>query len=792
MIVAEAPGKEEDEEGKPLVGPTGRFTAELLEEAGGNFFETWRTNVYKYRPPNNELKLVHLAFPPGVTIESSIEALWEEIDALKTVNCILSLGGLALTVLTGKYGIGKWRGSILLAQGRTIKVVPSYHPAALFPKKWDKASKGQGVKWQAKYYMVLDFKRALEESRTPVHEPPSRLLTVCKNSSTLYRYMEQYEDKEEWASDIETFKAYPTCISFAPVPHHAISVPLVNLQKPDIPRDEITEMWKLVDVLLRTKKIIGQNWKFDDQKLDNWGFGPVNLYADTMLMAHTVAPEFPQALEFLTSIHTKEPYYKDEGKEFDLKKHPVDRLYRYNAMDSAVDIEIFHELESELDELGLREFFYGYVMKLHKFYKDMENRGFACDEEKRLALWHKYTEWQRREEKLVYELAGCEFNYRSPSQVSFLLYDQLKCPRRRDTQEATLVALMANALKNKPKEHRIVEGVLTLRGVSKAKSTYISSPADFDGRMRTSIKITGTETGRSSTGIQQPPVRPNKMGLPLHNITKHGEIGSDIREILRADPGHVLMNVDLSQCQARIVATLARDEFLLECFRTGRDIHILTASWFFGVAEHTIDRKDARRFVGKGGRHGGAFGIGKRELMKQINTKAKKYKIDVQVSEWRAGQILDIFHEHSPNIRGVYHKEITEIAGTTRVLISPHGRRRQFFNKDGPELYKEMFAHLPQAIEIDHLRKACLRAEKQKEIAIIGESHDSAVLMVPDDPTEIKETATLMKREFETPIDFSTCTLSRGMLTIPADVEVGHNYCEASETNPEGLKPYEV
>ncbi len=787
MIVAEAPGKDEEEQKIPLVGPTGRLTAEMMGDAGGDFFGTWRTNVFKYRPPQNKIKLAHLT---GHTVEEGIPQLWEEIDTIRP-NCILALGALALQTLTGKFGIGKWRGSILLAKGRDIKVVATYHPAALFShRRKDEGIENEGVKWQAKQYMTLDFKRAVDESRSPLYTPPSRLLTVCKNSITLHRYLEAYGDRELVAADIEVSRALPTCVSLAFEPGHAVSVPLVNLKPPNIPTGELAEMWRLVDIVLRTKKVIGQNWKFDHEKLHRIGFKPINLYADTMLLAHTVQPEFPQSLQFLTSICTREPYYKDEGKEFDLRKHPTDRLYKYNAMDSAVTIEVFRALEPDLDEYGLREFFYGYVMKLHDFYRDMENVGFCCDEQQRLKLWHKYTEWQRKEEAEVYALAGTEFNYRSPAQVSFLLYDQLKCPRRRDTQESTLVALMANALKNRPKERRVVEGILTLRGISKTKSTYLSTPADFDGRMRTSYKITGTETGRSSTTIQKPPIRPWKMGLAFHNITKHGDIGSDIRTILTADHNYVLINVDLSQAEARIVALLARDEFLLECFRTGRDIHTMTASWFFGVPEESIDKKDPKRFVGKTGRHGGAYDMGKKRLMETINTRAKKYKINVFISEWKAGELLEIFHGKSPNIRAVFHKEVRDVIGTTRTLINPFGRRRQFFDKEGPELLKEMLANLPQGTVIDHLRKACMRANKQKPLTFVAESHDSITTITPNDPTEIRETVALLKRELETPIDFATCTLPRGKLVIPAEAEVGFNYAEASESNPEGLKSY--
>src|SRR5690349_20137474 len=129
MIVAEAPGKNEDEQGQPLVGPTGQMVDDYLFKAGTHRSRVYLTNVIKYRPPRNDLKKLHLI---GVDLQQSIDELWEkEINVLHP-KCIIAMGDLALNAITGYDGILNYRGSILTAKDGKTKVVPTIHPAALF------------------------------------------------------------------------------------------------------------------------------------------------------------------------------------------------------------------------------------------------------------------------------------------------------------------------------------------------------------------------------------------------------------------------------------------------------------------------------------------------------------------------------------------------------------------------------------------------------------------------------------------------------------------------------------
>jgi DNA polymerase len=353
LIVAEAPGEQEERLQVPLVGPTGKEVDALLLAAGSSRDAVYCTNVVKYRPPGNDLRRLSEL---GLTIEEGIPQLWEEIEAIKP-NAILSLGNLSTKVVTGlgeiknlkESIVGKYRGSILRSYRGGYKVIPTIHPAAyLNPKRG-----GGAYKYLTRAYVQADIKRAVDESRYKEYDIPKRFLEVCKSSSQLYKFIERYKDHDKAFMDIEAIHCVPVCIGFAFMPNHAISIPLRNaadwLQNP-IPDHELDQIWRLIDRILRTKKIIAQNAKYDIEKLEALGFR-VNYHADTSLMSHTVHPEFPKSLEFLTSIYTREPFYKNEYEDFVEKSHKMEDLMTYNGKDCCVMVEIYDALNKELERL---------------------------------------------------------------------------------------------------------------------------------------------------------------------------------------------------------------------------------------------------------------------------------------------------------------------------------------------------------------------------------------------------------------------------------------------------------
>jgi len=140
MIIGEAPGKEEDENGIPFVGRAGKLLRKLLREAG--LEEFYITNVVKCRPPGNRTPLKE-------EIESCLPFLERQIAILKP-EIILVLGNTALKALTGEsHKLTEVRGRMLETSQNLI--YPSFHPSFALRNKKAKESLAEDIKTLVNY-----------------------------------------------------------------------------------------------------------------------------------------------------------------------------------------------------------------------------------------------------------------------------------------------------------------------------------------------------------------------------------------------------------------------------------------------------------------------------------------------------------------------------------------------------------------------------------------------------------------------------------------------------------------
>jgi DNA polymerase len=812
VAVGEAPGADEEAKGRPFVGPSGQMVDNLLKTGGYSRAATYVTNVCKIRPPQNKIKDLPLL---GKTLDDFIPQLHEEIRQINP-NCILALGNTALEALTGFRGIEKFRGSILQSNFGPYKVVATLHPASILHGEMD----GKMKSWKDLTYIQWDVTRAISQSKFPDIRTPKRHLMVCNNSLQLHRFLRQYEDCDLVSVDIETYRTVPICIAFAFNRDEAMSVPLTNYPtESGMSYEELAECWHQICEVMVNERIrkIGQNFKFDEKQLAtcidgtcNFGIVTRGFYFDTLLAFRVLYPELSGSLQFSTSVMTEEPYYKDEGREYNPLKDRLDRLLLYNARDAAVTFEVYERCLEELKERHLDKFFFGFQMPLHSFYSRIEDRGILRDNNAKEILKEKYTEqWnilQGELNSLTAEYVDRPMNVNSNGKngdMPFLVYGCMKLPIRKGTDEATLDALRRNGVVKDPKKLRILDLIQQIRKVRKTIGTYIDAETDHRGRLLTQFRII-LETGRTSTGVLKPPVATRQLGLAFQTITKHGDIGSDLRRMFIPDPGYVFIEPDLSGAEARVVALLANDSRLLKAFRFEIDIHRLTASWIFDVALSGLleefwttddDRSAAlaaeinklmkaaisndQRQIGKVFRHAGHYDIQKKTAAETAG-----------ISEYKANQILEKFHKTNPNIKGVFHKEIiSTLKWNNRTLVSPNGRQRLFLNKWGEELWREAYAQIPQSTVSDQNKKAAQAFELRcPESMILAESHDSFLVQTPLALNEqypmrhIDKAIQVMKEEMESPIDFKNCSLSRGELIIPCEIKF-------SESNWEDMKP---
>jgi uracil-DNA glycosylase family 4 len=802
LILGEAPGRDETQAGRPFVGASGRELDRLLRDAGTSRANMWITNVCKYEvPPNFNKKKTSFyarAVAHGIDIDKQLAELQVEINDIKP-NVILALGGTALWALSGKTKISKHRGSLMWGMGS--KFVPTYHPAHLLHSTAQGEIKGY---WN-RQVMIFDFKRMLEESENSELQLPPRTLQIAQNSWELHQFLERYKNHKKLAVDIEAGgHCLPICVGLSFTKSHGMTVPLWNMDDiSNIPDSDLATMWLMLARVLWEKDIVGHNFNYDRDKIRRLGFKIRSIYSDTMLKSFAINPELPKGLAFNTSIYTREPFYKDEG----MYEGPRRDLLLGCARDACVTYEIEEAMDGDLDELGMRKFYENFLMKLPDFYLEIENNGFVVNETRRLELVQKYVEWDERLGFEMFQLAGVDINVNSAPQVSSLLFDNWKLPRRSGTGEEELTALLnlQNGVKYQPYRDWI-EKCLERRRVRKVMSTYLLAVPDYDGKMRTTCFMC-LETGRTATGQQDPPIRPKVdlvgkgrkddmkcMGAAFQVFTKHGDIGSDVRGMYEPEEGEIFVNLDSSQAEARVVFNLANDDQALKDI-DDHDYHALTASWFFGGTEFDYSKKvlgyeSPIRFAGKTLRHAGHLGAQKRRASTELNTQARKYKIPITITEAQAERALKIFHQKQPKIQQIFHAGVVECLKNTRRLIAPlpwgidaeRGGVRIFYERWGDDLFREALAYLPQRAVTDNTKAAGIRIKKKfSEARIILEAHDALLFSVRREYLE--DFIEIARKEMERPINFSACSLPRKFLKIPCDVEVGENYRDLKKFN---------
>lgn len=793
-VVGESPSYEEIAAVLPFVGPSGRFLDSLLNSAGISRSECWVTNVCKYFVTPNakygrKIPFQVRARNDGIDLDVQINDLRNELLTIRP-NVIIALGGTALWALTGKVGIQKFRGSKLLAFG--MKCIPSYHPAHILHQE------GEATGYWQKQILLFDLKRAFKESHNSELVLPSRTLQVIKHSGELHEFIRATEGAQHPAIDIEAYNCIPVCIGISFHPSYGVTVPLWH--------NNPTSIWIQLAEFLAKHDVIGQNFRYDRDKIKRLGFIIRSLYSDTMLKAFAINPELPKNLAFNTSIYTEEPYYKDEG----MYEGSENDLFIGCARDACVTKEIDIAQDKDIDNMNLRSYYENFLIPLHDLYLHIENNGLNTDLSIREKLIKKYVEQDEDVRYKLFKIAGNYVNSNSWQQVAKQLFDVWGLPKKK-TNEEDLTGLLNSKFIKKQEQIDFINLILEDRRIKKTLSGHLTAPLDFDGKMRTSYFIC-LETGRSSTSQQEPPIRPRvialdeqgkkkkrSLGTAFQTMTKHGDIGADVREQYVPSPRHIFLQADSSQAEARVIFLLAEDYEALKDIDE-HDYHALTASWFFGGTEFDYSKKvlgyeSPIRFAGKTLRHAGHLGAKGRRASIECNTQARKYKIDIKINERQADVALNIFHKKQPKIKNVFQAQVRECIDKDRKLRAPvpHGINaelggtRTFFERAGDELYREAYSYLPQRTVSENTKSAALRIRKRsKWIKILGESHDALLVEVPMESAQ--ESAAILKEEFEKPISFEKCSLSRGELIIPCEVEQGMNYYEMKKFKYELIK----
>lgn len=779
VIVSDFPNKDELEFHYAISGKVGGTLSPLLRAAGISIDDTYRTQVLKiYRDGfNRRNKKDQKTAVKNALEEFPFEKTLKEELRMLEPNAILALGELSLYTLTGLSGLHNYRGSILQPLGHLqlpekTKVIPTLHPRELWRN------------WGEKPLVQFDIQRAVAQSKSSKPHNPKSLLWRVKNSNELKLYWDRGRKGKFMVFDIETWRGYITCIGFCTDGYEAVSVPIFDYAT----ITDRVEVWKLLGKILGCDMPkVNQNIKFDLHYLEKWGWRVNNVVGDTSISARCIYSEFNVRLSLLQSIYTEFPYHKDEGHDYSPLLHSKEQLYLYNAKDCISTWQVHEGQKADAIDLKVADFIQDTYWKnnLFQIYRRADGRGIRIDMTQRIKLIAKYEIMLEMQIAAVHEFYGIKINISSPKQVADFVYEFLKCPkiykkadedgfRRLDTGKEALEELYINKVKNEDVK-KVLKRIIIVRKLEKILQ-YLNYLVHPDGRMRTSTKLNGTKSGRTSQTSHEDSLlyldkagafKYKAFGGSLQVIPKRafeaeefeGELfGSDIPSIFVPSNGYVFIEGDGGAAEARVVAVLSGDFETLEAMDK-IDLHSLTATWTTGKPLSQITSYD-RETYGKRPRHAGNYDMQSFRLSQMIHK-------PLHVCE----PILERFHEKVPKVRGVFHMLVRQFVDSTGKLVSPQGRVRQFFGTRDSSLYKEAYSVIPQATVSDHVKCTMpLLLEDVADAEMLLEKHDSLLIEVPE--VEREYACERLKEHLERPISFRKGSFIRDFdLVIPADVK---------------------
>ena len=254
---------------------------------------------------------------------------------------------------------------------------------------------------------------------------------------------------------------------------------------------------------------------------------------------------------------------------------PIDDAVKYAAEDADVTLRLWQNFKPQLHRERVTTVYETLERPLVPVLAQMERHGIKVDRDTLSRMSNAFAQKMAGLEAEIHELAGEPFNVGSPAQLGEILFDKMSLPGGKKGKTGKY-ATGADVLEDLATEHDLPARVLDWRQLSKLKSTYTDALQDHinaeTGRVHTSYVQTGANTGRLAS------TDPNLQNIPVRT-----EEGRRIREAFVAEPGNVLVSLDYSQIELRILAHIAGIDALKEAFRDGQDIHAATASEMFGV-----------------------------------------------------------------------------------------------------------------------------------------------------------------------------------------------------------------
>jgi DNA polymerase I len=479
------------------------------------------------------------------------------------------------------------------------------------------------------------------------------------------------------------------------------------------------------------------DWKTTSHRLADLGVTLRGPLADTMLLSYALNPT--HATQTLVDVVAR------SGQSV-----PVSLAGAAHSIQT-----LLPTLRTQAEELKLTSVYETIDLPLVPVLFRMERVGVRINLSALDELSQRFGSEMQRVSEQIYTHAGRRFNINSPKQLGEILFTHMNLPKPVVRGKGKAVSTAQDVLENLAEQHEIAQLVIEFRHLAKLKSNYVDALpllVDKDSRVHTTFNAAATATGRLSS------VNPNLQNIPIRT-----KLGREIRAAFVAAPGFRLLSADYSQIELRLMAHFSEDPLLTEAYKTGRDIHTLTASEVFGVPAENMDKHVRAR--AKAVNFGIVYGISAFGLAAQLG-----------IPQGEAKLYIERYFERYSGVRAFIDKTIEETrrTGSVRTLF---GRMRPIPDIESRNANQRGFAERTtintplQGTAADLIKLAMIAIDRkfagQKlRSRMVLQVHDELLFEVPQD--EEDAIVPIVKDAMENVIQLS--------VPIEADLSFGHNW----------------
>jgi len=502
----------------------------------------------------------------------------------------------------------------------------------------------------------------------------------------------------------------PSDLAYIPIGHHPPAAPDLLSEPPPAPAQlplaaVLSALAPWLASAQHPKTL--QNAKYDRLILLRHGLALEGVVMDTLLADYLRDANAKHGLEELAERNVgfrPTSYGELVAKGATFASVPIEAAAQYCGMDVHLTWRLTPLLRSQLADLGPRLplLLEQLELPLEPVLAAMEATGIRIDTAYLGELSQELAATLERLEAEAKQASGSDFNLASPKQLGELLFDTLGLDRKKSRRTKTGWSTDAAVLEKLESDHPVVALVLEHRTLSKLKSTYVDAlPALVEaetGRVHTDFNQAVTATGRLSSS------NPNLQNIPVRT-----EFSRRIRKAFLPQEGWTLISADYSQIELRILAHLSGEEALVEAYRSGDDVHALTARLLLDKDSVTPDE----RRLGKTINFGVVYGMG-----------AQRFARETGVSQAEAKDFLSRYKQRYPKVFAFL--ELQERLALTKGYVETLlGRRRPFaFDPGG---LGRLLGKDPLEIDLDTARRGGMEAQQLRAAAnapIQGSSAD--------------------------------------------------------------------